>query len=837
MKCYLTSSNMCPLTNRDQSDARSSSKTCRVLRYDFHYVLSYVLRHVWAGTFVWAMIANLIASTAAAQNRTSARNLGAPSPAEMLVRLQYRRQQETPLFDLLRGSGRDIFSKLGDDERKFAERFAEDLIQNRGLESEEVQELMKQMNVEPRVQKAISESLKGADSNQFKSNRGTEKSSEPNINLDRLKRRLENVRQQQLLDRLSSNDPMRSETLGASRTTADAGSQPKTRDRSGRTSNANNYDSTSRPNGASQRNSNEPNGESNMASPAKNNSTNNGNNRSPTSGDAKRRSVNRNRANDSLPKLRLPGETPRDFKNQFPGNGPFQGRQAKAKSEVGQADRVSDSSSLLNSRQRAVVEKLKRGIEPNSSSGRATRKGLERIKQAKDPTEFLDRLKKLSKQVKADSQKKQLLQKSAQSLSKADESMIRSFVEPFSPDLARSMRASDSKSAEATGAKTSSGGAAGKELTTANPEDWAQSEFLKQAINYYNDKDSGFQKPKGFDRLLNDKASRSSGATMNFEAAKKLWKQGANIFNDRIDNTGDSKKIKPGQRIDQSVIEAIKKVSADSSKAAAGQNSVFTNALNGLIGTAMDKAEETAKDRVQRGRNRQNAGLAGNSSGQPRKARPNSNSSSNSISQTLQNLTNPSANDSQANSSSPSASPTLPTLQNVRSIIVPIMYALICISLLALVLYLVFRFLKPVDKIALQQKKLQEKLRSTGTSKPSDIVAAVDLLLLTKFGTAASWWNSHRAAERLQAAKPGWHEKIGSVFQLYRWSRYHASSKSAIPAEQETAVTEVLKELASEPKSIFHPPAKGKTALGVIESDAVLEFSTPRSRTADKASS
>ena len=51
-----------------------------------------------------------------------------PSPTEMMARLKLHKQQETPLFDLLREAGDDIFSKLSDDEKKLAGRFVEDMI-------------------------------------------------------------------------------------------------------------------------------------------------------------------------------------------------------------------------------------------------------------------------------------------------------------------------------------------------------------------------------------------------------------------------------------------------------------------------------------------------------------------------------------------------------------------------------------------------------------------------------------------------------------------------------------------------------------------------------------
>ena len=794
------------------------------------------------------------ASITPAQDRSKARNLGAPSPAEMLIRLQYRKQQETPLFDLLRNSGRDIFSKLGDDERKFAERFAEDLIQKRGLDSAEVQELMSQMNVTPEMQKAISDSLRGADLGRLDS----QSSSNSKIDFDRLKRRLENVRQKQLLDQMAANPPrFGNPSNSTAATNPNNPSNPNSRSTSNE-ANPGQQTTGNSNNSFDQRN----NSQSNSGTANRNNAANGSqNNSSVTQSPAQTNSPEPNRRTDErskpanrarrLPRLGATPEIPGNFESQFPDNGNIPQRNVDDRPSgsvpTGTRQPNADASPLLDPSQRQVVEKLKAAIAPNSSSGRETRQGLEQLKQAKDPTEFLDQLQKLSKQIESDRQKQKLIEKAAEGLSESDEQIIQSFVKPFSPELAKSLRGSNQNQARASvqpntpqGLNSPQGLNNRQGLNTpqginnrepdkqeldlrdsksSNPEDWAESEFLKKAISYYNDEESGFQKPKGFDRLLNDKANRGGGTTMNFEAAKKLWQQGSDIFNERPNEAGNSNRIKPGQRIDQSVMEAIKKVSANDSESSPNEKSMFTNALNGLIGTAMDKAEETAKDKIARRKQRQRRDLNGdNGSGDSQ----NSRDSNNSFAQTFNNITsNASLNNAQPNGSSPAVSPTLPTLPEVGANIGPILYSVIAIALLGTLLFFVVRMFKPVDEVALQTKQLQQKLRSGVDAKPSDFIEAVDLLLLTKFGPASSWWNSYRAAEKLQTAKPGWHDKIGSVFQVYRWSRYRAASDSTIPDEQKSVVTDVLKQLANEPGTVFRDLANQLPCASSEPSDSL----------------
>lgn len=808
--------------------------------------------------FAWSLFAIGLDSISFGQDRSQARNLGAPSPAEMLIRLQYRKQQETPLFDLLRNSGRDIFSKLGDDERKFAERFAEDLIQKRGLDSDEVQELMNQMNVTPEMQQAISESLKGADL----SGLGSESPSKSKIDFDRLKRRLENLRQKQLLDQLAANPPRfgnPSDSNGASNfdwpSNANSGLNSNNETTRGQANgNSNNPLNQNGPLDQrppfGQRNDQPLNSANPNAPPTsrENNSANGERAAKPNSAESNQRTNERSKPANRLrrlPRLGATPDIPGDFESQFPENGNVTERSVEDRpAGTGSASTqpsASGDSPLLDPSQRQIVDKLKQAIAPNSPSGRETRQGLEQLKQAKDPAEFLDRLQKLSKQVESDRRKQKLIEKAAEGLSESDEQIIQSFVKPFSPKLAESLR----------GSTTNPGQASPKPETTrdlnrrdrsesnpdrremestnpesSNPEDWAESEFLKKAISYYNDEASGFQKPKGFDRLLNDKVNRGGGSTMNFEAAKNLWKQGADIFNEPASDSSKANGIKPGQRIDQSVMEAIKRVSADNSDSSPDDKSMFTKALNGLIGTAMDKAEETAKDRRARRGELQRRNLNGGNGGASSRG---SQDDDQSLTQTLQNIaTNGTLTPPQQNSPASAAAPTLPTLPEVGSSIGPIVYSLIAIVLFAALLFFVVRMLKPVDEVKLKAKQLQQKLRSGVDAKPSDFIEAVDLLLLTKFGPASSWWNSYRAAEKLQTAKPGWHDKIGSVFQVYRWSRYRASSDSTIPDEQKLVVTDVLKQLANEPDTVFHD-----SSSQAAQASATNEVDTALSKTAD----
>ena len=769
----------------------------------YRLVLNNCLSCVAFGLLVTILAAIWPSNAVHGQVNAKPRNLGAPSPAEMLVRLQYRQQQETPLFDLLRKSGQDIFSKLGDDERKFAERFAEDLIQNRGMDSEEVQELMRRMDVQPDVQKAIRESLKrnrsesggvaSADLN--RGERNSEIKSRPqNFDIDRLKRRIENARNKNLLDRLSSsNQPPATRRSPAERPTA-----------SGTRKRASELDSQIENRTERLKNEIAANGDNNRASQLPNDSQGQPSKFAPNSGlpsrdDPRSKSTLENRRQPPFVKENVDASQPSEFQKR--GNGETKGGKPTERKFSPAENR--NSSRLLNSSQRQVVEKLQKSIGANTTSGRETRQSLEKLKQAKDPTEFLDELSRLSKQVKANKRKQELLADAAKELSRSDENLLRSVVEPFSPDLAKSIRGQDqpfknsSESPETSGESRSA-------FAGETPEDWAENEFLKKAISYYNDEESGFEKPKGFDGLLNGgKKSSSPRSTLNLEAAKKLWDKGSDIFKDKIDESVSDRRakgIKPGQRIDQSVMEAIKKVSTEGPNSNSENKSMFSKALNGLIGTAMGKAEENVKEKIERSRGNQPAGLGGQNQFQSSPNanlgwQPNTGLGSNPLANNV-----PSSNTSNATST---ASSSAATISSMAPNFTTVLFWLLAILAVVAAIYFAVRSLQPSDAVAVKKRELQKMLQSTDAAKPSDIVEAVDLLLLTKFGSVASWWNSHRAAERLQKVKPAWREKIVSIFQVYRRSRYQSSSNCTVPTDQKSLVTSALRELADEPQSVF----------------------------------
>ena len=98
------------------------------MQFIFNYLLGSKLdrRAVGASYLICIglfLVMGLVCDTADGQGRSRRQphDFGdTPSPTEMMARLKFHKQQETPLFDLLREAGVDIFSKLSDDEKKLA---------------------------------------------------------------------------------------------------------------------------------------------------------------------------------------------------------------------------------------------------------------------------------------------------------------------------------------------------------------------------------------------------------------------------------------------------------------------------------------------------------------------------------------------------------------------------------------------------------------------------------------------------------------------------------------------------------------------------------------------
>jgi len=123
--------------------------------------------------------------------------------------------------------------------------------------------------------------------------------------------------------------------------------------------------------------------------------------------------------------------------------------------------------------------------------------------------------------------------------------------------------------------------------------------------------------------------------------------------------------------------------------------------------------------------------------------------------------------------------------------------------------------MQPVSEAELKQRELQQKLK-TASVNPKDIVEAVDIFLLSRFGAASSWWNAKHAATQISDAQPDWRDKVASLFQVYRWSRYQADGQASVSVEQNDLVKSTLRELSQVPIESFSPTKTSPTEVPAV---------------------
>ena len=127
--------------------------------------------------------------------------------------------------------------------------------------------------------------------------------------------------------------------------------------------------------------------------------------------------------------------------------------------------------------------------------------------------------------------------------------------------------------------------------------------------------------------------------------------------------------------------------------------------------------------------------------------------------------------------------------------------------------------MQPVNEEELKQRELQRKLKAN-SANPKDLVEAVDLFLLSRFGAASSWWNAKHAATQISEVQPDWRDKVASLFQIYRRSRYQADGQASVSPEQNDLVKSTLRELSLVPIESFGKPQSSQSEAHVVAADA-----------------
>lgn len=127
---------------------------------------------------------------------------------------------------------------------------------------------------------------------------------------------------------------------------------------------------------------------------------------------------------------------------------------------------------------------------------------------------------------------------------------------------------------------------------------------------------------------------------------------------------------------------------------------------------------------------------------------------------------------------------------NAQTLILLVMGILI----IAALAYMLVKFI-PEDTPEARQKQLANKLKNVAVRDASDLVDAVDLYLLAHHGNGSNWWHAEMAKEVVEAEKPQLKDRIRKLFDVYVVSRY-TDAKSAITSQEKELAESTLKQLS-----------------------------------------
>ena len=771
-----------------------------------------------------------------------------PSPTEMMARLKYHKQQETPLFDLLREAGVDIFSKLSDDEKKLAGRFVEDMILKEGMNSEKVSSLMEKMNIGDEARRALQEGIARAGGG------------ETTISPEQRKEIADKIREDFLQRSGSESDIVDSptnqnSTLPAGPRDAAAGrdreAENKRREELGLPRLRDGY-STNRsvPNGSDT----DPNRESDLVSRAdpsrpnsqarEQNSRVAPNQARPSQGD--RRTAENNPSRDAKNQLdqsdkpnqsdfvraaRDPATNPpnRPRRNERGSSQPSRLSQDNKPSRIKPPanslqnrparQAINQLESQLNASQRQIVSELKNRIQRGDMSREEIGKLLSDLQKPQpSPQGFAQQLDDVGEKFGLPPESRDEIQETFNELSPTERSTLQNAFRNVDQDLLDQLANNRGQNGRATSSSPNSESQPPFHQNTTDLSEWVTREtdnerieqlgkdFLKDALETYNNADSGYELSPAFKQLKD----RAEGKVSNREMAnlgdisKKLFEGSADIFSQ--DSAAAPRRpdgVKPGQRLDQLLTAAAGEALKGDNTPDGENKSVFSDALNNALGVALDQAV-TMADKNSENRNRDVANGWNPSSRMPLD-QLNVPDQFNPLTE-FNNTTNSSPSSSDSSSSSSSSSSNNSSLDDAAATIADtvtqmkfdgryLLYVLLLIALISAAVFLLFRLIPTTDKNVLKQRELQRKLQSN-SAKPKDVVEAVDLFLLSKFGETSSWWNATHAADQITTTQPSWQEKVASLFHVYRWSRYQADGNASVSSEQNELVKSTLLELS-----------------------------------------
>jgi len=167
--------------------------------------------------------------------------------------------------------------------------------------------------------------------------------------------------------------------------------------------------------------------------------------------------------------------------------------------------------------------------------------------------------------------------------------------------------------------------------------------------------------------------------------------------------------------------------------------------------------------------------------------------------------TPPSPKQSMPNIATPDFSPKdlldkLPDLSKVNPKHVFLIVGAIGLGLLAI--YLLLQNVVG-DAKAVKARRVTKRLRNAVIDTPKDLVEAVDVFLVGKFGSQSSWWNDRHARQRLNSVAPKYASKIDDLLKDYVRARYMRAEVRLSSAEQQRYKQTLLELAAFEEKPVM----------------------------------
>ena len=754
-----------------------------------------------------------------------------PSPTEMMARLKLHKQQATPLFDLLRETGDDIFSQLSDDEKKLAGRFVEDMILKEGMDSDKVSSLLEHMNINDAAKQALQDGIERAAGEsaispedrkklanqirkQFLQQSGSSGVSPsntdrnpPNSDVEQVAGDLpkpldEKVKSlQRLVDKIRKQQP-----VGQGQQETAAEDKIKLLKRQ--------FDELKKR--VQAKNSNIPNRASDQITDAPN---------SPNSQQP-------NTAPNSLPQPHRDLAPPSRESATSPEEQPL--------NESLTPESLRQLEKQLTAPQQQVVSELKDKIQNGNATPQEIEDLFNTLQSSQSPNELAEQLDKAGKSIGLPADSREEIQKALSQLSDDQRRSLQQTLNGVSEPILSDLMSRPDQKQPSTG---SSAGSSQQTATSPNANtDLADNsqvdlgrEFLQDALETYNDPDSGYKLSSAFQRLKD----QAEGITSDRELAnlgnisKKLFEDSSKIFDSNSASEARKKSgVKPGQRFDQLLASAANKALEDNGKRNQQEgDSVVSDVLNNALGVAIDQAVSAAADKdlsvpthdaTTDWNEPSELSYLDNSNWQDQLDLPEDddnsfqpyNSTADPTSNNFANSTNSSESSLQESTSRLGAA-----FSDLKFNWLTILYAVGLITLLAGCIYLLNRLMQPVNEEELKQRELQRKLKAN-SANPKDLVEAVDLFLLSRFGAASSWWNAKHAATQISEVQPDWRDKVASLFQIYRRSRYQADGQASVSPEQNDLVKSTLRELSLVPIESFGKPQSSQSEAHVVAADA-----------------